>query len=92
MIVPQRWAFRFSVKRIGDMLHDERTVVLEVCAQLSGQRIDGLVDDNFLSVAAPSARAAWTHCETHSDSEASAEALSQWIGEHASHLKHSKPD
>ena len=77
MIAPQGGTFGLSVERIGDMLHDERAVVLEICAQLSGQRIDGLIDDNLLSVAAPSASAAWKHRETHSDSEASTEALLQ---------------
>lgn len=74
-IVPQRGVLLFRVERIGDMLHDEGTVVLEVRAQVGRKRIDGLIDYYFLAVAAPSASSDRKQSETYRDRKASAEAL-----------------
>jgi hypothetical protein len=77
----------FGVQRIGDVPQKEGAIVLEVRAQVGGQRIDGLIDDHPLAVAAPSVSAGWQQRETHCGRKARVEALSEWIEEHAPHFK-----
>jgi hypothetical protein len=65
----------------------EGTIVFEVRAQVGRQRLDGLIDDNPLAVATPSAGAGWKQREAHCDCQASVEALSEWIEKHAPHFR-----
>jgi hypothetical protein len=56
MVMPLGRICGFSVQGIGYVLHEEGTIVFEVRAQVGGHRIDGLIDDDLVAVAAPGQR------------------------------------
>src|SRR6202011_263955 len=56
MIVTQGRVLRFGLERISDVLQEKRAIALEINAKIDRQRIDGLIDDQLVSIAAPGAR------------------------------------
>jgi len=69
------------------VLNEEGAIVFKEAAQVGRQRLDGLIDDDPVAVATPSASTGWKQRETQCDCEASVDALSAWIQEHAPHFK-----
>src|SRR5580765_2703106 len=59
MIVPLGRSFRLGVERVGYVLYEKGAIVLEICAQITRQRVDCLIDDDFLSIPSPSAYVGW---------------------------------
>src|SRR6266403_4317059 len=87
MIVPLGRSFRLCVERVGHVLYEKGAIVLKVSAQIARQRVDCLIDDNFLPVPSPSAYVRWKQRERRRYCERSAQAPSEWIDEHESHFR-----
>src|SRR5712675_3543222 len=63
MIVPFGGSFRFCVERVGHVLYEKGAIVLKVCPQIARQRVDCLIDNNFLSISSPSGYVGWKQPE-----------------------------
>src|SRR6267154_3855814 len=63
MIVPFGGSFRFCVEWVGHVLYEKGAIVLKVRSQIARQRVDCLIDNNFLSIASPSAYIGWEQRE-----------------------------
>src|SRR5712671_878956 len=87
MIVPFGGSFRFCVERVGHVLYEKGAIVLKVRPQIARQRVDCLIDNNFLSISSPSGYVGWTQPERRRYCERSVQAPSEWSDEHESHFR-----
>src|SRR5712671_2787905 len=87
MIVPLGWSFRLCVERVGHVLYEKGAIVLKVRPQIARQRVDCLIDNNFLSIASPSAYVGWEQRERRRYCERGVQAPSEWSDEHESHFR-----
>src|SRR5712675_200042 len=87
MIVPLGRSFRFCIERVGHVLYEKGAIVLKVRPQIARQRVDCLIDNNFLSISSPSGYVGWKKRETHRGRKRSLQTLSKWIDEHESHFR-----
>src|SRR6267142_2056266 len=87
MIVPLGRSFRLCVERVGHVLYEKGAIVLKVSAQITRQRVDCLIDNNFLPIPSPSAYVDWKQRERRRYREGSVQALSEWSDEPESHFR-----
>src|SRR6267154_620853 len=87
MIVPFGGSFRFCVERVGHVLYEKRAIVLKVCPQIARQRVDCLIDNNFLPIPSPSAYVGWKQRERRRYREGSVQVLAEWSDEPESHFR-----
>src|SRR6267154_938887 len=87
MIVPFGRSFRLCVERVGHVLYEKGAIVLKVRPQIARQRVDCLIDNNFLPIPSPSVYVGWKQRERRRYCERGVQAPSEWIDEHESHLR-----
>jgi hypothetical protein len=57
--VPLDRSFRLCVQRVRHVLYKKGAIVLKVRPQIARQRVDCLIDYNFLSISSPSGYVGW---------------------------------